>query len=240
MIRPLDAGLGARRALLAPAEGCVCAVYRKAVYLRMPAGLCALTTASVPPGPLHLRCSALPRCRAGGRVRTDGRTLSGSGWALPLDAPTWCGHLPPPEELVDVINAERVAELVPPLGGRGPGLTPSGDDVLAGLLLVARASGGPGAEPALRALAGQVRTTEIASGFLAWAARGQCIAPAHAVLASLACLGPTATAPACAELASIGAGSGAALLLGLRIGLSVNSADAIAAVSTMLNDCLSW
>lgn len=239
MTRVLEVGLGARRALDRPAEGRVLAVYRRAVYLRMPAGLCALTTASAPPGPLHLRCATLPRCRPGGRVRTDGHTLTGDSWAVPLEAPTWAGRLPAPDRLAGGITPAEVAKRAPGLGGRGPGLTPAGDDVLAGLLLVARAAGGPASEPQLLGIVRGIHTTAVAAAFLSWAARGQCIEPAHDVLHSLVRHGPTASTPDGDRLAAIGASSGRALLLGIRMGLDVTSASATARSSTIMNDYLS-
>jgi hypothetical protein len=221
--RVLDVGLGARAAVARPGTGRVLATYRRAAYLTLPAGLCALTTAAAPPGPLHLRCRQLPPCRPGERVRTDGRTLHGEAWSLPLDAPTWVGPLPPAGRLSGAIGAAELVEYAARLGGRGPGLTPAGDDVLAGLLLVASAAGSAGDTRALLAVAASVRTTEVAAGFLHWAARGQCIEPAHAVLAALAEHGAETDPPACARLTTIGSSSGAALLAGIRIGLGARA-----------------
>ena len=48
------------------------------------------------------------------------------------------------------------------IGGLGPGLTPAGDDTLAGILLVARARGGEAAEDGLVAVARGVATTSVA------------------------------------------------------------------------------
>jgi hypothetical protein len=217
--RVLDVGLGARAATRHSGTGRVLATYRRAAYLTLSAGLCALTTAAAPAGPLHLRCRQLPPCRPGERVRTDGRTLHGEAWSLPLDAPTWIGALPPAGRLSGAIGAAELVEYAARLGGRGPGLTPAGDDVLAGLMLVASAAGSAGDTRSLIAVAASVRTTKVAAGFLHWAARGQCIEPAHAVLAVLAEHGAEADAPACPRLTTIGSSSGAALLAGIRIGL---------------------
>ncbi len=215
------------------------AVYRRAVYLRMPAGLCALTTASAPPGPLHLRCVTLPPCRPGSQVRTDGRTLTGDGWAIPLEAPAWTGRLPAPGWLPGGISPAEVAERAPGLGGRGPGLTPAGDDVLAGLLLVARAAGGPASEPQLMGTVRRIHTTAVATAFLSWAAQGQCIEPAHDVLHALVRLGPAAGTPDGDRLAAIGASSGRALLLGIRMGLDPSAVGEALTSSTIVNDYLS-
>jgi hypothetical protein len=199
----------------------VVAVYRVAAYLRFPAGLVALTGGLAPRGPLHLRVAVLPELRAGERVTTDGATLCGATWSVSLDAPTWTGALPAPSRpgagtrlRTGVRPGCELWELAARLGGRGPGLTPEGDDVIAGALLATRAAHGPAGEPALRAVAASVRTTEVAAAFLAWAARGQCIEPAHDWL-----LAPDAVARERAErrLVAVGASSGAALLTGLRL-----------------------
>jgi hypothetical protein len=137
--------------------------------------------------------------------------------------------------LAAAINPAQVPQEAARLGGRGPGLTPAGDDVLAGLLLVARARAGIDSEPALLAAVSAVRTGDIAAGFLTWAARGQCIAPAHDVLHALVRHGADATVPACARLAAIGASSGTALLAGIRAGLAWNGDRPRADLSTIIN-----
>lgn len=116
------------------------------------------------------------------------------------------------------VRAGAVEELAALLGGLGPGLTPAGDDLLAGLVLAARARWGSTAEGRLRAAVDGVRTTRPARAFLHWAARGQSLAPAHDVLAALAAGGPDAGAAA--RLEGIGASSGRCLLAGLRIGVA--------------------
>jgi hypothetical protein len=74
------------------------------------------------------------------------------------------------------------------VGGRGAGLTPAGDDLLAGVLLVACAlrDGSPTDSWILRRCAHRAPTNDIARAFLACAARGRCIEPAHALLNCLA------------------------------------------------------
>ncbi|MDN5919308.1 MAG: DUF2877 domain-containing protein, partial [Pseudonocardia sp.] len=113
----------------------------------------------------------------------------------------------------------------PRRGGRGPGLTPAGDDVLAGLLLVARAVWGPDREGRLRAVASAVSSTEPAEAFLRWAARGQSVAPAHDWLVAVGAGGhPGAGDPAARDaerrLTAVGASSGRCLLTGMRAGLA--------------------
>ena len=105
--------------------------------------------------------------------------------------------------------------------GAGPGLTPSGDDVLAGFLVGATAFGVDAA--ALRhaiALLAPARTTAL-SGELLWhAARGECIdelAAVAAVLTSQPRHGPEQAGRAVGRLLSVGHSSGAALAFGLVI-----------------------
>ena len=222
-MRAFDIGLGVREVLDDPAEGRVVAIYSQAAYLRFPLGLLVVTSARAPAGPLHLQCPVLPVLRPGAPVRTDGSRLSGPGWGVALDAPTWLGELPPPPP--SAIAAPDLAGLAARLGGRGPGLTPAGDDVLAGVLLAAHARCGPAVEPELSAVTASVCTTDPAAAFLAWAARGQCIEPAHAVLLALTAGDEPRAHAAAARLMAVGASSGAALLAGLRFGLKASDRD---------------
>ena len=107
------------------------------------------------------------------------------------------------------------------LAGLGPGLTPAGDDVLAGVLLVARARGGPAAEPALVHAAAEARTNDVARAFLAWAARGQSIAPVHDLLTAAVTSDRAGATSALRRLLAVGHSSGADLAFGLRLGLGL-------------------
>lgn len=98
--------------------------------------------------------------------------------------------------------------------GRGPGLTPEGDDLLAGLLLGCLAFGGPASS--LRAAVeslGPARTTSLSAALLWHAARGECIGEVAAFAAALAGRGPVDSAAS--RLLGVGHTSGAALALGL-------------------------
>ena len=106
------------------------------------------------------------------------------------------------------------------LGGAGPGLTPAGDDALAGILVAARARSGPGAEDELDEVAATVRTSDLSRAFLRWAARGQSIAPVHDVLCAVATGDRSGAEAASGELCAFGHSSGADLALGLRLGLA--------------------
>jgi uncharacterized protein DUF2877 len=223
-------GLGAFRAIESSSGGVVIAVFDQAVYLRISGQVIALAAPSVPLGPLHLRLPAAPTgLGVGDRFQAPGE------WR---DRPTiWAGRLPERSVIgADVLLAlatlaRRSPLLAPPLarrwtaatgtgdlatacrvlGGLGPGLTPSGDDALAGMLLAARLTD-PETEDDLVALANRVDTHEISRAFLTWAARGQSIEPVHRLL--------TGDARAATELVGYGHHSAADLALGLRHGLS--------------------
>ncbi|MED7824829.1 oxamate carbamoyltransferase subunit AllH family protein [Streptomyces chiangmaiensis] len=247
---PLDMGVGARRILSRAGAGTVHSVYAKAVYLRFPQGLVALTGPGVARGPLHLRCSALPAVAAGDRVVTTGTGLQVRRAWISLACPTWrplpppagdllahravgvdaTAHVPPSllltggfggldHQVSQYLRAGDLSPLARLLGGRGPGLTPSGDDVLAGVFLVARALWGAAGQPHLVALAGTVRTNDIAAAFLAWAARGRLIEPAHTFLDAVADGQVTRARTAVDTLLTFGQSSGQDLVSGLARGL---------------------
>ena len=101
------------------------------------------------------------------------------------------------------------------LAGRGIGLTPSGDDFLGGLMLWAwLAHPAPG--PFCRTLAevAGLRTTTLSAAFLRAAARGQCDANWHRLLAALSAGGVAQLAPAVQQVVAHGATSGADMLAG--------------------------
>jgi hypothetical protein len=111
--------------------------------------------------------------------------------------------------------------------GAGPGLTPSGDDVLAGFL-VGAAAFGLDATPLREAVAVQApaRTTALSAALLWHAVRGECIdelAGLAAVLTSQRC-GAEQAGRAVSRLLSVGHTSGAALAFGL-----VTAAEAVPA-----------
>jgi Protein of unknown function (DUF2877) len=93
------------------------------------------------------------------------------------------------------------------LVGRGPGLTPEGDDLLAGAAAVAAAAGAPLALPAdLRAL-----TTPLSATLLELAEAGAAPRPVHALLD----LDDERWPAALRELERLGASSGRAIALGV-------------------------
>ena len=119
------------------------------------------------------------------------------------------------EAATDDVRRGDLVALFGRLQGRGAGLTPSGDDMLAGVLLVCAMN--PGRRRALRALAGSARTTSLSHAFLTWAASGQSIQPAHALLDEAAAGDIAGMRRSARSLASVGAASGRALVAGIAL-----------------------
>jgi hypothetical protein len=105
--------------------------------------------------------------------------------------------------------------------GRGPGLTPLGDDVLAGALVTLGALGEPGFArlgAAVRELA-PGRTTAVSVALLCHAARGECIPELDAVLTAARRGSPVAGAVD--ALLGVGGSSGTGLARGVLAALAV-------------------
>lgn len=198
---------------VAGGSGRVVGVYAKAAYVRTADGLFALTTPDVPLGPIHAATGDdLSALRLGDRVTVD---LTGARrWEGPLPAALDADLLlavlaaAPRSSLEPLPDSVADGDLVAYLGGRGPGLTPAGDDCLAGIFLIAFILGED-----LTAVADRIPTNDIARAFLHWAARGHSIEPVHRLLCA------TSYAPArqaLADLLRFGHSSGADLALGLR------------------------
>ena len=248
MITTLDAGLAWAPYLTGDHTGFVLAVFRKAVYLKFDSDVLALVTTEVPPGPLHLRLSHLRPCKRGdvvelhpgtngsmqfrsgidvvefGRPRTwmpatiDGARLRQIKPAFPVAARSDLAG----SAVIDVAG-QRLAQhdlagAAAALAGLGSGLTPAGDDVLAGVLLVGAITEGYAAN-GLMSVANEAQTHDISRAFLRWAAVGQSIAPVHQLLAALTEQDHPLIERAQTAVATIGATSGADLLLGIEIAL---------------------
>ncbi|SDK23641.1 DUF2877 domain-containing protein [Streptomyces indicus] len=181
----------------------------------------------------------------GGRVELGPlRLTAGVSWAPPrvqatpaAEALRVLAHLTPPRELTpdiaplaarlterarqDVSGSDRTLyDAAGALLGRGPGLTPSGDDILCGLLLAANSTlPRPRWFPALltaTALAHR-RTTLVSASLLTHAAAGHCIPEVAALLHAAASSGEIPTTHL-AALLSVGHTSGSDLLHGLCAG----------------------
>jgi len=126
------------------------------------------------------------------------------------------------ERAIAADDATAAAAAAAPIAGRGPGLTPSGDDLLAGLLAVhawAEAAGLGGA-PGLRgavANASVPRTTRLAGQLLDAAADGCVTAPLADLLTAIL-RRDGRFEEAVPGVLAIGATSGADLLFGVEVG----------------------
>ncbi len=108
--------------------------------------------------------------------------------------------------------------------GAGPGLTPAGDDVVAGALAACALFGrGPGSrEVDLLLTRASLATTSLSAALLRCAAEGQVVPQAAGLLRALA--GGGAIAPALGHLRAVGSTSGTALAVGLVAALTVATA----------------
>jgi hypothetical protein len=236
----LDAGAGWSSVPVGPAT--VRARFSRAIHVDVGGGgPLVIADVTVPPGPLHLRVDPLPSVIDGGAVLIEGSRLRLGTSSIDLRyVPTW---MPPPcggplrhqplqgtersalagrhdvlERVRSLLGLDDLDGVALHLGGLGPGLTPAGDDVLAGIVLTLHVAGVD--ERRLRAAVELVRSTELSLAYLRWAARGQCIEPAHCVLAALTGEDPERVAAASGRLGGHGASSGADLLLGIQCALA--------------------
>ena len=250
MASPVELGLGALEVLSVSGVGRVVGAYTRAAYLRLPAGLFALTSLEAPSGPGHARCAEpLARLCVDDRVIVTGSLMQAGPVLFDISrARIWSGQVPTSTELeggcqlaldllertpASTLDQTVVKSAAEPLknadlsaagsmlAGVGPGLTPAGDDCLAGILLIARIRGGDAAEPTLVDIASKVQSNDIARMFLHWAARGQSIEPIHRFLVSAAVGNREGASGALDDLIRFGHSSGADLALGLRLGLEL-------------------
>lgn len=194
------------------------AAVRGAVHLALDDGIVSVTSAGVPLMANAVRVDVPPERLAGvapgGAATLDRRGLQAGTLRvrLPVAPPvaaTAVGRWDGPPAVVDV---DAIRSLSARLPGRGPGLTPEGDDLLAGvaLALVAR---GRRAEAALLAPPDlEARTTSLAATLVRLATRGHGPEPAVRMLASEAAGRDAAER----ELVGLGGSTGAAIARGVR------------------------
>jgi hypothetical protein len=170
-----------------------------------------------PPRPRGL--GAVPPARLASAVRwLTGRV------ADPLDA---AGSAAVADLVHALRSGESPAPAVAQLLGRGPGLTPTGDDVLAGTLVGLNALGAPAARTLGSAVTGAAptATTTVSAALLGHAARGECI-PQLADLVEAIGTGVVdpaggALPRAAGALLAVGHCSGAGLLHGVLVVLAI-------------------
>ena len=228
-------------------RGQVVATFFRAAYLRVGGEVVAVGSTDVPAGPLHLRLLNLPGARPGAPVSiADGMMGIGTSlidlartprWAPPAvdDAGvaaaarraallvgggrSWFAARSDLDDAIEEIATGRLDHLARRISGLGPGLTPAGDDVLAGVMLVHALAGRPASERQAAIDVARTRTGPIPLAFLRWAARGRSIEPVHRLLVALTSADVATVAASQRRVLAIGASSGADLVLGLRVGL---------------------
>ena len=256
MRRPPDIGRAVKEAVAKDGQGEVIAVFSRASYVAVDATIVALLSTSEASGPLHARIQDPPKVRLGDRAVVLGGRLYIGGRLVNLPTFCWepkplPSGAPIARMLENILKHEPVLDLGSSADsslatsleraldrggigeacrwvvGRGAGLTPSGDDVAAGLLL-AEALLGLGDEATRLAIVADAPTHAISRAFLAWSARGQSIEPLHQLLSACVLQDQRAARSARTDLAAIGHTSGLDLAYGALIGLR-HAADLAAA-----------
>jgi hypothetical protein len=235
--RALVAGPGAWRALREGAAGSVELTFGPGGYVRLGEDWILLAPARSPLGPLSVLVGGMARgdlvcgepavvadgTLVAGALRID---LAGAREAAPPRlvplAPDWRPALaaalaraaPVAAALapgLEALAAGDRAGAVARLAGRGDGLTPAGDDVLAGYAAWAWAQGRPVALPS-------ERCAPLGRAYLRCAEHGELPAPAAAVLEAIRAGDAQAAARRASRLGAWGATSGSALLWGMAAG----------------------
>ncbi len=164
----------------------------------------ALTRAGGPRMPNGIECGSRFHAGAGQKVRAGQGELKSTGQRLIL-GPGW----DPVPRLSSPAPIGRPMRLDPDgLAGRGPGLTPAGDDILIGYVAALGLLHGDWPRARMIAERAAHRTTSLSATLLRHAARGELPEPAHAFLE----LGDPA------PLRAFGHSSGRCLILGLSLG----------------------
>ena len=224
--RALRLGPGAARALREAREGCVEIAHPRGSYLRLGAAdYVHLAGPRGPFGPLTAVLATLPSLAPGERVRVslaDARPALAAPFPHPgrpearRAALAAAGAAVPPAHAalrtgIALLEAGDLEAATLALAGRGDGLTPAGDDVLAGFA-GARAAGRR--RVSLSPLA-QERSSPLGLAYLRCAERGELPEAADALLRAILSGDPVAAARRARRLASWGASSGAALFWGI-------------------------
>lgn len=242
--RVAGAGSAVLRSLLDGAEetGTVVHSGEHAVYARFAAGVVGVVARSAVhvPAAIATTLLRLPPVAVGAPARIGGGTLDVGPLSVGVDrlVATDAPPLPDPRAaaaLLDaalpdlgVVRRQLPADAldalatgdpaaVPALVGRGDGLTPVGDDVLAGWLVTARAAQRDLAEVAAAVAVAAPRTTDLSATLLAHAATGAAIPPFRDLLLALAA--GRGVAGAVEALVAVGHTSGAGMLLGAALAL---------------------
>jgi Protein of unknown function (DUF2877) len=236
--RALFAGPGAWRGLRGGREGVVALVLGRGAYVRLGSHWLFTAQPEVPFGPLSLAVVELQwdDLRPGQAVRAEPGLLLLGDQAVSLErlrerrppvatravrgaaATTVAAAAevagPPPRSLAAGLHAlrrGRIRDGARRLAGRGEGLTPAGDDVLAGYAAWRHSIGAPAPLTALAA----DRSSPLGRAYLRCAERGELPDAGAAMIAALHGGDPRAAASAALALRGWGASSGSALVWGM-------------------------
>lgn len=215
--------LGAER------HGRVIAAVRGALHLRLGDEVVSVTAPGVPLMANALRVAvspgALAAVPAGAPAALGPRGLAAGALRVSFaPPPSRAATVVPPWRGVPIdVDAEALFAVAARLCGRGPGLTPEGDDLLAGLALALAARGRPAEAGALAPPDLPARTTALAATLLRLAARGHGPEPAVRMLTAMG----GERAGAARELARLGGSTGAAVARGIATILDGMPLDAL-------------
>lgn len=196
------------RESLAAGGGEVCAIFQRSFYLRTAAGFACFGDARLGRGPLNALLDTLPAVTMGAKLSVS--LANAEAWSPPpfregridlADAKppdegfgglvigrhnALAAHAQPALEAIDRwLAGHSLDTAAEGLVGLGPGLTPSGDDYLGGVLVALRAARRTThAESLWRWLAPRLaaRTSELSAAHLAAAAAGEAHEALHEVL----------------------------------------------------------
>jgi hypothetical protein len=236
-MRAVVIGPGARRALDDGAAGTVELAFGPGGYVRLGEHPVLLAPARSPLGPLSILVAGLARgdLVPGDPARMCAGSLEVGALRIDLDeaveapslqrrdlSPRWRQALaaaldvvpaapPALDDGLTALAAGDLAAAVMQLAGRGEGLTPAGDDVLAGYAAWRWAQGDPVTLPAQRC-------APLGRDYLRCAERGELAQPAAQVLEAIRAGDPLPAARRARLLAGWGATSGAAMLWGIAAG----------------------
>ncbi len=197
------------------------------VWLRDGEQVIHVTGARGPRGPLTAIVHRVPVSEPGDLMRLG---LSGArvwrtppvvgGATIPSDAIRDACALVRPHVWNDpralALGTRPIAQIADDLAGRGPGLTPAGDDALTGYVYAVVALNLNGAQEArAAALDAASMTGEPSASLLRAAADGEVFAPAAAMVRALVAADGDALAPSLRSLTALGRTTGRALLTGI-------------------------
>lgn len=244
-LEALSIGAGVSSALVGSRPGRVVGVFSSGLYVVSDSHIFAVADQRVPAGPVHLIVDRpIGPVREGTRVQFSGGTIDigtvridlhnvepwrpahPSAADLEVARPILAAVLTPDQVVPDLTSvwheamtciAQRDLHRLQTLtGGRGGGLTPSGDDLLAGVVLFDAFENPHPSRLARRVeLMARTKTTNLSLTFLHWAAIGHSIAPVHALFDAATTGEQQAVRDVVGAVDRVGGSSGRALLAGI-------------------------